>query len=128
MCRHSIDEIEPAFNAVEPSIDIVEPLLNGGVIQFDAGYLALQSAEPRHNLVELVLDAFETIVEPREANTQKVENVTSFAHTWSSITPACWCQSGTADAKWSDGVRDHLADEASFVSSAGLRVGGAATA
>jgi hypothetical protein len=78
--RHPVDEIEPALDPVEPAIDIVEPLLNAGVIQFDAGHLGLERAEPRHNLVELALDAAETGVEPREADPQDIENVTGFAH------------------------------------------------
>src|SRR6266404_6672860 len=78
--RHSVDEIEPALDAVEPAIDVIEPLLNGGIIQFDAGDLALDPAKPRHNLVELAINAVETIVETRETSAQKVENVVSLAH------------------------------------------------
>ena len=66
--------------SAEPAIDVIEPLLNGGIIQFDAGDLALDPAEPRHNLVELAINAVETIVETRETSAQKVENVVSLAH------------------------------------------------
>ena len=78
--RHTVDEIEPALDAVEPAIDVIEPLLNGGIIQFDAGDLALDPAEPRHNLVELAINAVERIVETRETSAQKGENVVSLAH------------------------------------------------
>lgn len=68
----TVDGIEPSLYAIEPAIYIVEPLLKRGIIQFDAGHLALKCAEPRHNLVELAVDAVETVVEPRETRTQKV--------------------------------------------------------
>ena len=68
--RQSV-KIEPAFDAVEPPIDVVEPLLDGGVIQFDTGDLALERAKPPHHPVELMFDSVETIVDSREPSAQK---------------------------------------------------------
>ena len=76
----AVNKIEPALDAVEPAIHVVESLLNGGIIQLDAGDLALERAQPRHDFVELALDAVEAIVKPRETGTQKVENLAGFAH------------------------------------------------
>ena len=78
---HLIGEIEATLNPVESPIDIVEPLLKGGVIQFDAGNLALERAEPRNDLVKFAIDAVEGLVEPCETNAQKIEDVGGFAHT-----------------------------------------------
>ena len=77
---HVAGEIEPPLDPVEPSTDVVETLLKGGVIQFDAGDFAFERAEPRHNLVELAINAVKALVEPRETSTQKVEDVASLAH------------------------------------------------
>src|SRR5436190_8420683 len=74
------------LDSIEPAIDIVEPLLNGGIIQLDASDLALKRAEPRHNFVELAINAVETIVEPRETSAQEVESVAGCTHASSSTT------------------------------------------
>jgi hypothetical protein len=84
------------FDAIEPAIDVIEPLLNGGVIQLDTRDLALEGTEPRHNFVELAIDAVETIIQPRETDAQKVENVAGFIHIASSTTPIPACQLETA--------------------------------
>ena len=76
----TVDKIEATLDAVEPAIEIIEPLLNGGIIQLDAADLAFKRAEPRHDFVELAVDAVETVVEPRETSAQKIENVAGFAH------------------------------------------------
>jgi hypothetical protein len=77
---HIAGEIEPPLDAIEPTINVIEPLLKDGAIQFEVGDLALERAEPRHNLVEFAINTVKALVEPRETSAQKVEDVASLAH------------------------------------------------
>lgn len=76
--RDCVDEIEPSLDAVKSAIDIVEPLLNAGIIHFEAGDLSFEGAEPRYDFVQLAIHG-ETVIEPRKAGSQEIENAVGFA-------------------------------------------------